>query len=308
MRHLILPAIMLVLTLTSCEMIIDIPLPDHEPQLVLLGHLSPDIDWEVHVSTTVGLNSVPARPVGHQNATVEIWSTEGLVTVLEHAGDGVYRAVDVRPEIGVGYTVRAKATGLPTASAAISFPRKVPFEVASQILPGGSQHPGGPSSRLQIAITFRDPPGERNFYRLEVDAVMETPAGEVMMYPTWFRLDDQSLADDFWNDDPFGQGQQRVRTAYFRDTRFEGADVEITFSIDLHGRPGDQPADFLIRLGTLSADYYTYRQTVELQRRTHDNPFAEPVQIHTNVTGGRGLVAGFSEFGRWLSGERAGPQ
>jgi hypothetical protein len=296
MKHSLLLLTAVALTFTSCEMIIDVPLPEHEPELVLLSHFSPDDDFEVHVSTTVGLGRHANRVAGHEKATVEVWSDEGLVAALQHTGRGFYRAEEVRPQVGVVYSVRARATGLPDARGEGVVPAPVPFEIEFEETHATAPHG---LDQLRITIRFDDPGQTRNFYRLELDRRV-THWEETSIYPQWFRLVDQSIVDDFWDDDPFGSGDRHYTTVYFHDARFDGEEVEITLLVDLHDRSDRSPEDFRVRLAVLSQDYTTYRQTVELQRQTHDNPFAEPVQIYTNVVGGRGLVAGFNEIGRWL--------
>ena len=43
----------------------------------------------------------------------------------------------------------------------------------------------------------------------------------------------------------------------------------------------------------VSEDYFLYRKTVTLQNSVVDNPFAEPVPVHSNMTGGFGIFAGY---------------
>jgi hypothetical protein len=296
MKHLLILVTAIALTLTSCEMIIDVPLPEHEPELVLLSHFSPNDDFQVHVSTTVGLGRHSSRVTGHEKATVEVWSDEGLVAKLQHTGQGIYRAEGVRPQEGVVYSIRASATGLPDARGEGAVPAPVPFDIRYEETRATS-----PSDfdQLRITINFDDPGQTRNFYRLEVDRRVTHWEGTAI-HSQWFKLVDPSIVDDFWDDDPFGSGDRHYTTVYFHDARFSGETVEITLLVDLYDRDDRAPENVRVRLAVLSEDYITYRQTVELQQRTHDNPFAEPVQIFSNVIGGRGLVAGYNEIGRWL--------
>ena len=52
---------------------------------------------------------------------------------------------------------------------------------------------------------------------------------------------------------------------------------------------------YTIFLRNTSKSYYLYRQSVDLQRWTEDDPFAQPVQIYTNITNGFGILSGYNE-------------
>lgn len=45
-------------------------------------------------------------------------------------------------------------------------------------------------------------------------------------------------------------------------------------------------------MSALSEDLYQFLHTRRLQDRTEENPFAEPVEVHSNVNGGYGIVGG----------------
>ena len=47
-------------------------------------------------------------------------------------------------------------------------------------------------------------------------------------------------------------------------------------------------------LSTVSEGQYRYTRSVDLQYENDGNPFAEPVQVYTNVENGFGIMAGSS--------------
>jgi len=42
----------------------------------------------------------------------------------------------------------------------------------------------------------------------------------------------------------------------------------------------------------VTEDFYRYQQSIRLQQENDGNPFAQPVQVFSNVQGGYGLFAG----------------
>jgi hypothetical protein len=55
-------------------------------------------------------------------------------------------------------------------------------------------------------------------------------------------------------------------------------------------------ADKIIRvqLSHISKEFYDYQKSLTEHNRTDDNPFAEPVQVYSNVKNGFGCVAGYN--------------
>ena len=45
-------------------------------------------------------------------------------------------------------------------------------------------------------------------------------------------------------------------------------------------------------LHNISQDYYYYRRSLELYNQSSDNPFAQPVQVYSNIENGFGIFAG----------------
>jgi hypothetical protein len=294
MKRAILLLIAAGLLTTACETIIDIDLPEHERVLVVNAHFTPGEDWEVFVSRTVDMN-FRGGTQWFTGAVVGVWSGDEKMGTLFHDEMGVYRGSIPRPEAGRAYSVRVRGAGLKEAIGTSTAPAAVPFEITHREIPGTGWHNPG---QLEITIRFDDPPGERNFYRLAVD-VRHRVRGDEQMGPTTFTLRDETILDLFY-DSPFEGGPRRMSEAFFRDVRFDGKSQEIVILVDRYHAFEDSEVDFRVRLATLNEPFYRYRQSVELQRQTEDNPFAEPVQIYSNVKNGVGVVDGYGEMAVWV--------
>jgi hypothetical protein len=49
-----------------------------------------------------------------------------------------------------------------------------------------------------------------------------------------------------------------------------------------------------VQLSNISKEFYDYQKSLTEHNRTDDNPFAEPIQVYTNVKNGFGCVAGYN--------------
>ena len=152
---------------------------------------------------------------------------------------------------------------------------------------------------IGIALTVDDPADARNYYGLQViqhRQVVNSATGEISSLPQTrfsFASNDPALGDP----DVFDPEKTRYDEAIFSDDLFDGRphtlDLEIEYAVDLRHTDVKIERSFAVLLMTVSEDYFNYWKTSELQNTVGDNPFAEPVRVHSNMTGGFGIFAGY---------------
>jgi len=49
-------------------------------------------------------------------------------------------------------------------------------------------------------------------------------------------------------------------------------------------------------LSSVSEDYYKYNVTLAKYEQTQGDPFAQPVQVYSNIENGFGIFGGYSSF------------
>lgn len=54
--------------------------------------------------------------------------------------------------------------------------------------------------------------------------------------------------------------------------------------------------DYRLVVSAITEDYYEYQYSLRLKDATEENPYAEPVQIRTNVDNGHGIFAGYRDL------------
>ena len=291
------------------EQIVELDVPPYEPHLVVGGFPTPDSVLAVRIGQSVSVLDPVDDAFGLpspllSDARVAVYDEAGvLLDSLRYEGTddyfGAHRSASgFVPSPGQTYTLRVSAPGLPDAEATTRIPVPVPFEVRYE---GEIETPYEYERRVRLVVTLDDPVGEQA-YALSVSSVLEVD-GEP---PRWlshpFRSTDPVLKGgieeidtavgiDFQSGDYFS-------VAYFRDRLFAGAsrEMELELSIFTYYAQEEDIDELTVELAVMDEDYVRYQQTLETQRINNENPFAEPVRLHTNVRGGTGVFAGYATY------------
>lgn len=301
------------LALSACdfEQVIELDLPSYEPRLVVGGFPTPDSVFTARIGRSAGA----LEPIAFDGSGLLI--DDAQVRLFNGSGDflddlryveiggfdgsgGYYRSSRrLQPVPGQTYTLRAEAPGLPAVEATARIPEPVPFTVAFD---GYTDDTPFGTRTARLVVTLPDPPGAQT-YSLIVESESEDFDGIERRFLISFRSDDPVLRSSFEELDlavdievELDPDRDRFFSqALFRDVLFEGETREIVLDAPLFSFDGSsEPGDLIVTLASLSDDYVRYQQTLALQSLNEDNPFAEPVRIHTNVEGGLGAFAGYS--------------
>lgn len=263
----------------------DVPIA--EPKITVNSLFSPDSVWDV--SLTLSRNILDEAPfmIPNVSEVVILDETEKIVSTLSQTKPGVYRS-DSKPEMGKTYTVRV---GVPnqhsiTATGKIPGPVEV-IQVKIDTLEVKQDY--GPGQSIAIEVELRDPANEINYYRFQlyIRAVYE-----------YYRYDTQETVRDtttiqlgLLEDSPdlLGEGNPNF---IISDSKFNGRTAIITFKPIYPWSVQIIEAGILTQ--NLSEEYYKYLTTLDLQRRTDGDPFAQPVKVYSNINNGFGIFAGYS--------------
>lgn len=289
----------LALTLAACETVVDVPPPEHDSRLVAQSFFSRDSLWVVRVTHTVPFTA--STPPGFvDSATVEVWDGDQLVAQPARSDSGTYVATGRGAKEGGEYTLRIEAPGFPSIEGSDALPSS-PQITAFQTTP---VQPADPTSRrriTQIDITLDDPSDIDNYYGLLVLQARwreNRQTGRLTpMAPSLFPFGsgDPALGEstfDFLDTD-----KTLYREAFFTDGLFDGSSYTIDVDIQ-YDTPRPEATvvirrTFAVALLSVSEDFYRYWKTANEQALTNENPFAEPLRVHSNMTGGFGVFAGF---------------
>ena len=297
MKRIVLPVLLAAGLLAACETVVEVKLPPHEARLVAHSLFEPDSLWRVHVSTTIASTGLQ-DPHFVDEATVEIWDGGLLVERLLPIGQGTFTSATNKPAPEKTYSLRVTAPGfgvsegagaVPPAAHVTDFEQQLVDEIKGETFVRRTE---------RIELTVEDPADARNYYGLQVlqdRRLINNATGEIILLPRnslSFASNDPALGDpDVFNE------KTSYNEAVFNDDLFDGRsytfDFEIEYTIDLRERDVKIERSFEVVFRAMSEDYFRYWKTVELQNDVGDNPFAEPVRVHSNMTGGFGIFAGY---------------
>jgi hypothetical protein len=298
-------AIPLFLALASCELVTEIDVPGVPAMLVVNSVFNPnDTVWNVAVSATAhilsGSTLIPKHAVPvltDENGTQIALTRRILADSMNPAwwvnGGGLMFSTSTMPVAGMIYTLNVTAPGFVPVKASSKVPGEIEFvdaklDSANLIVEANMYF-----VTIPVEVTFKDVPGQTDFY-----------------YPHMFMENDYAYYDPQIDDTVRGHG---VRELYLRKTlnqqdfiEFDEEDVisDATFAsnsitirrfvtLELHVENQDG-FQLYFALGHGNEEYHRYFKSALLQRKTSGNPFAQPVQVFSNVEGGLGLFTGYN--------------
>lgn len=297
---------LLVLTVlaTGCRKYLDFEGEDMQPRLVLNGLATADSVITVYLSNSRGVID-PGQLAAVTNGQVRVFDEQGnLLEQLVHAGGGTYRGSVIIPP-GSALTVQADASGLGAVQATDLVPLAVPiqqWDTASVVTTDGGS--GFEYTTLELTFTINDPGDRSNFYMLEglvgqqyiLEEIFDPNTGTFVIdtifldEPFWSRTYFSTTDQVFLSASDAGVGETRVyfNRAVFRDEFFNGNTRTFRVRLESIIRPGTLD----LRLVSISEAAFRYYRTLERYGYTEGDPFAEPVQVFTNVEGGLGIWGG----------------
>ena len=290
----------------SCESVVDFDPPEYNTELVATSHFSPDSIWSVavHRSLGIGIKEDASRQY-FDGATVMILDGAGIVDSLIYRGTGRYRSVANKyPLSETRYTLRVDApgeSGLEAISAAPPPPLITDYsiELLGQTGEIGLYREGV----YRLRIRFADASGP-NFYRLGIyryranqDRVIDENAPDSVYRIQHVETEDPgwycNYIDAFQATLEFSSNGDYCYEAIVTDRLFDGREKSWTATLNLES--GDAVGgrdELLLLLSSLSEDYFEYHRT--LNEQVLSDPFVEPQRVYSNVEGGLGIFAGYT--------------
>lgn len=286
----------LVLAFSGCELIINPDLPEHTPRLVIKAFFTPDGGWAASVSRSVGIlepSPGPERLV--TGASVELLSDGRIIDRLLFLDRERAYASEKLLQTGRSYSLQVSAPGFETVHATDSAPPPVPTSIESYRVETTDPAPGEPGvsaiTDFRITLQIQDPPGEENRYQIRVIAPDRSGRFDLR-----FSTKDPSIIADNRIEDPVLEGVEPFvgSEPFFKDVLFDGESHEIELSSTNYTVEASLERRIWVEVRFVSETYYKHLRSALLHKTTDDNPFAEPVRIHSNIENGYGIFAGYS--------------
>lgn len=278
--------------LSACELIVDVRVPFDPTKIVVNALQRTDSTWYVELTH--------ARPVtGPQEsgylyiteATVIIHNPDGTTENLNIDHYGAFRGVG-RPIPGETYKIVVDAAGMESAHAQLTMPLIVPIADVKWDSTGVEEQTSKPYGfyvDVPFTVTFHDPGDNKNYYAVRVAEMIEREypgiEGQVMKDTIW-RVRENGIQDD-----P-GIATKDEFMAVFPDNTFNGQTYTAHFKNQFYIDSTEKHLKIIVQLLSVSGDYFRYHETKKLQLDVSGDPFAQPVQVYSNVSSGFGIFAG----------------
>ena len=293
--------LMLIMVTFSCKKIRDDLLPVGTSKLYCQSILNPDSAIRVCVGKSTGiLNNEKAYVV---DATVLLYENNIFIDTLSNETDGKYFSA-IKPSIGKEYTIKVIKDGILTGSTIIPDSTKLidpEIEFPTGYDAVNQQYYGN------LTFTIDDNTSIENYYEVVIFSKSYYTTDNKYTYqyandPNYILVPDKVVQNE-------GDWDYFPSTVFFSDKLFNGKKQTLSFSITsgsyiINGeRFSDLSYIGYILLRSISKEYYLYRKYYTrhaFNSQIHDDGIqnmlftGEPLDMYTNVTGGLGVVAGFS--------------
>ncbi len=267
----------------SCISDVEIDVPEQESVFVLQGLFCDGDTLELFIGQSQTITDTLFYLKDDIVALVTS-ANNGIDTLFSSDEDGYYKSSKLLVKQGVEYSIQVIGANNDTVTATNSVPITVDWEIGNYTQIAGNDIYGDTYS--SFTISFQDSVDSEDYYAV----VGYYDSGEQL----YLWSDDPLInADDFTNeyaDSDWGN------ILYFSDALFDGENVSITFNF-YYEYDSDVNRSFSLR--HISYDYYKYMTTANLHYDNQEfsiwNGAGNPVNMYTNVDGGYGVFAGYSE-------------
>ncbi len=271
-------AYIFLLTIISCtSQIIDIELPPYEPQLAvtaILGNNRPDL---VYVNRSTSIEQEVEFSTVVNDAKIRFWQdNEAVLDDFVFVENAYFYPSPINyEEEGDNFFLTVSASGFPSISTIApvlqspmiidgSLDRAIKLDVKSTLY-------------YDTKIQFTDPP-EENFYHAQVFIVKKHDLNEY--YPIWT-----------WTDQLLFTQESRIDDGvFFSDISFNGQKMELRLKAEAQYINFEED-HVAIKLSHISKDHYLFLESFAAYERAKEDPFAEPVIVHSNIENGHGIFA-----------------
>gem|GEM_PF-4962445 len=319
---LFLTSIAYLVTMSSCEQVIELDDPEFESRIVINSLFSSDAPWSVEVTRSYNvLETHSSNPIG--NAEVHIFDQNHQHKFqLEHIGDGIYEKGDNLPSAARGYYIEV-TVGEQVATAYSYVPQK------SNIIINKLQDvANGVNEGFEIDFSIEDDSNLESYFVWDIVSISSKDFDDQNLSQVFINtLNDNNRDLDFDGDvvagGLVGNGKYNAKFNSLQFDSFESTpwqnasnssleefdkggdgnvgDIDVTNEDQIGGSTDgsvdpNQPEQhkYELRVMAISKELYDFYQSLEDYDADTNSINAYP-NVYSNVEGGLGLVAGYCE-------------
>ena len=301
-NHLYIFLILGLITISSCEKIIDVTLPERDKKIVVNSAITPDSLIIVNLSKSIGVFD-DEQVDFINNANIEIYSDGILIDQLILINQmGNYSSSTYYPVLGQNYYIKINVPDITPVTANCTIP--YPVEIISWDTTSFTNNWGEESMRA--SINFDDPDSIDNYYWFRaktIETYVETDSLGFLIY------DDNKNPITYEDEGFVWIGTHQINSGiedgadfqnglFFSDKLFSGNSFELNFELFPFQRlkrfPDIVKAKLILELHSVTKDFFLYASSYSRHINTQGITFLEPIQVYNNIDKGFGIFAGYS--------------
>ncbi len=290
-------SLFLIFVCLGCETVVEINPPEYTPEPVATSFFSPDSVWSVTLHSSLGINAKGDTSTEYiTDASVRIMDGSNMIEVLNYVGNGEYRANKGRlPASSTKYTLHVDLPGATSIQATSTAPPPVPF---SDYSIEKVRETGGPFSDniYRLKAVFKDAPNP-NFYQIGIYQYIASGVDSLYLresvnelHPGW-ACGYVAAAETEIDIEGGGTTGSCGDTMVVTDRNFDGGTYPWSATVEVSEEWGR--SELLLVLSSLSEEYFEYQRTLE-HNLFLDPLLDEPINVYSNVRGGLGVFAGYT--------------
>lgn len=308
-------SLLVLILLPACETLIEIDPPEYDPELSITSNFTPDSIWTAIITRTFPIGSLRDEPNPFvSNATVRVYQGESLVDGLIYSmdRDEYISSQRLSPRANIPYRIVVEAPGFRSVSATSTAP--FPPDIADVAIVRLSDTPNV-FGEIEYQANFRLPnrPG-LNYYSFFI--THEYPDGPGCLACSSFGYVPMQHDSRQWYcnfTDVLNPVEAAVGNGYgcgigvLSDRTVDEPTLDFKIKFDLNEElAGSLEEGLLLAVLALSPEFVEYQASIEEQGDF--DGFGQPVNLYTNIEGGRGIFAGYSEVYRILDISKLGDE
>lgn len=282
----------------SCEKEIELNAEEQQPRIVVNCTFNETDTVKVELSESRSLLESPILPL-IEDADLRLYRQDGTEIGAFTYSPSIYTnthyslaADELEP--GNTYTIKANKSTFESVEASSYIPSKIIINAIDTTTNIPQQN------EMKFTVNFSDNAAEKNYYILSSTVVVYTieDMDDTLILFKSVGMSTKEFIAANGNQEPDGTiyGAQFV----FTDELFNGENFSFDYQQELNypGEFEDVESYCEVRIQNVSEDFYKYQRSLAVYQSTENSPFAEPVQVYTNVKNGFGLFAGYSQSTR----------
>jgi len=307
MKYIYLFVFFVLLVFSSCEKKLDIDLPDSEKHLVVNGIICPDSLFRIRISKSQ--NVLDNDPISYiSDAIVELIVNGTDTVTMEPYHEGIYE-VNIYPKVNDSYKLFVDNNELTPVTSNVTLLPPVPITSIDTSIQYNTYDYGDGNYygeyEIHFDISVSDDPSMDDYYFLAVSTIQ--PIFEDNGFGQFYLSGFEEYYLDYDSNDPVFKSNSQftingITGQVVSDEIFNGTDY--TFSINtnffpfynIEGLNYNEPIQVIVKLLTVNADIYRYIISFNLNQETQYDPFAQPVQIYSNIENGLGIFSGYTMY------------